>query len=44
MAPQQQWSTKVVSKALKETRVEAIEEQGIADVEVPVETKVNRSD
>jgi hypothetical protein len=34
IAPRQQWRAKVVSKALKETRVEAAEEQGVVDAEV----------
>jgi hypothetical protein len=33
-----------VSEALEETRVEGAEERGVTDVEVPVETEVNRSD
>jgi hypothetical protein len=33
----------VVSEALKETRVKATEERGATNPEVPVETKVNRS-
>jgi hypothetical protein len=44
MVPQQQWRAKVVSEALKETRVEAVEEQGATDAEVPVKTGANRSD
>jgi hypothetical protein len=34
----------VVSEALKETMVEAIEELGATDAEVSIETEVNRSD
>jgi hypothetical protein len=44
MVPRQQWRVKVVSKALKETRVEAAEERGATDAEVPVETEVNSFD
>jgi hypothetical protein len=44
MVPRQQWRTKVVSEALKETRVEAIEKWGATNAEVLVETEVNRSD
>jgi hypothetical protein len=41
MAPRQQWRAKVVSKALKETRVEAAEGRGVTDAEVQIETEVN---
>jgi hypothetical protein len=41
MVPRQQWRAKAVYEALKETRVEATEEQGTTGVEVPVETEVN---
>jgi hypothetical protein len=34
----------VVSKALKEIRIEVAEEQEVTDAKVPVETKVSRSD
>jgi hypothetical protein len=44
MVPRQQWRAKVVSEALKEIRVEATEERGVTNDEVPVETKVNQSD
>jgi hypothetical protein len=44
MAPRQQWKAKVVSEALKETRVEAAEEQEAANAELPVKTEANRSD
>jgi hypothetical protein len=44
MAPRHQWRPKVVSEALKETRVKAIEEQEVANIEIPVETQVNQSD
>jgi hypothetical protein len=44
MVAQQQWRAKVVSEALKETRVEAAEGRGVTDAEVPVEIEVNRSD
>jgi hypothetical protein len=44
MVPQQQWRAKAVSEALKEIKVEAIEERGATDAKVPVETEVNRSD
>jgi hypothetical protein len=44
MVPQQQCRAKAVSEALKETRVEGTEEQGATNTEVPVNTKVNRSD
>jgi hypothetical protein len=40
----QQWRAKAVSKAPKETRVEAAEERWATDAEVPVETKANQSD
>jgi hypothetical protein len=43
MAPRQQWRVEVVSEALKETRVEVIEERGVTDAKVPVETEGNRS-
>jgi hypothetical protein len=41
MTPQLQWMAKVVSEALKDTRVEAVEEQEVADVEILIKTKVN---
>jgi hypothetical protein len=44
MVPWQQWRAKVVSEALKKTRVETAREQGVADIEVPVKTEVNRFD
>jgi hypothetical protein len=47
MVPQQQWMAKVVSEALKETRVEATEEWGATDADVgPVdkESAQDRSD
>jgi hypothetical protein len=44
MAPWQQWRAKVVSEALKETRVKATEEQEVASIEMPVKTESNRSD
>jgi hypothetical protein len=44
VVPQQQWRAKVVSEALKKTRVKVAEEQGVTDAEVLVEAEVNRSD
>jgi hypothetical protein len=44
MVPRQQWRAKAVCEALKETRVEAVEERGATDAEVPVETEENQSD
>jgi hypothetical protein len=44
MVPRQQWRAKAVSEALKETRVEAVEERGATDAEVPVETEENQFD
>jgi hypothetical protein len=44
MVPRQHWRVKAVSEALKETRVEAAEEQGATDAKVPIETKDNQSD
>jgi hypothetical protein len=44
MVPRQQWRAKVVSKVQKETRVEAAEERGATDAEVPVKNEANRSD
>jgi hypothetical protein len=44
MAPRQQWRAKVVSEALKEIGVEAVEEREVTDAEVLVETEVNQSD
>jgi hypothetical protein len=41
MVPQQQWRAKEISEALKETEVEATEERGVTDAEVPVKTMVN---
>jgi hypothetical protein len=41
MTPQLQWRAKVVSEALKDTRVEATKEQEVADVEILIKTKVN---
>jgi hypothetical protein len=43
MVRRQQWRAKVVSEALKETRVEVVEQQGATDAEVPVETEINQS-
>jgi hypothetical protein len=43
MASPQQWRAKAVSEALKEIRIKVVEEQGAADAEVLVKTKVNRS-
>jgi hypothetical protein len=43
MAPRQQWRAKEVSETLKETRVEAAEDQEVADTKMLVETKDNRS-
>jgi hypothetical protein len=36
MVPRQQWRAKIVFEALKETRIEVAEEQGVADAEVPI--------
>jgi hypothetical protein len=44
MVPWQQWRAKTVSEALKEAMVEAVEEQGAIDAEVPVEIEENQSD
>jgi hypothetical protein len=44
MVPRQQWRAKAVSEALNETRVGAVEEQGVTDAEVLVETEINQSD
>jgi hypothetical protein len=44
MVPRQQWRAKAVSEALNETRVGAVEEQGVTDAEVLVETEINLSD
>jgi hypothetical protein len=44
MVPRQQWRAKAVSEALKETRVEAVEERGATNAEVPVEIEENQSD
>jgi hypothetical protein len=43
MAPRQQWRAKEVSETLKETRVEAAEDQEVGDTKMLVETKDNRS-
>jgi hypothetical protein len=43
MVPLQQWRAKAVSEALKETRVEVVEERRSTDVEVLVETEENWS-
>jgi hypothetical protein len=42
MVPRQQWRAKIVFEALKETRIEVAEEQGVADAEVPIVIEVNR--
>jgi hypothetical protein len=44
MVPRHGRRAKVVSEALKETRVEALEERGATDAEVPVEVEENWSD
>jgi hypothetical protein len=44
LVSQQQWRVKIVSEALKEIRVEAIEEREVAEAEIPIETDVNRYD
>jgi hypothetical protein len=44
MTPRQQWRAKVVSEALKQTKIEVAEEQEAGDAEVSIETKVNWSD
>jgi hypothetical protein len=43
MVPLQQWRAKAVSEALKETRVEVVEERRSTDAEVLVETEENWS-
>jgi hypothetical protein len=43
MVSRQQWKGKTVSEALKDTRVEAVEEWGVADTAVSGENEVNRS-
>jgi hypothetical protein len=43
MVPLQQWRAKAVSEALKETRVEVVEERRSTDAEVLAETEENWS-